>query len=247
MYRDVIDLKEFYETTLGRMAQRILRRRILKIWPDLTNMRLMGMGYATPYLRPYLAQAERVFAVMPATQGPVFWPSDGDNLVTLADEFELPLASHSVDRVLVVHGLEGTARLGSFLAELDRVLTGDGKALFIIPNRAGVWARVDRTPFGQGTPYSLAQVKRFLRDHSFVPEKTEHALFVPPTHSRLILSTAPAWERIGNRFFSTFGGVTIVEATKQLFAPTMVGEGAHVQRRRGFVIPEARPIPRSGT
>src|ERR1700761_4809577 len=108
MASDIIDLRDFYETPLGRMARRMIGRRIHEIWPDLPQMRLLGLGFATPYLRPYLANAERVCAVMPASQGVLAWPPEGPGLVTLAEETQLPLPDRSMDRVLMVHWLETT-------------------------------------------------------------------------------------------------------------------------------------------
>ncbi|MDX1710631.1 MAG: methyltransferase type 11, partial [Rhodovibrionaceae bacterium] len=76
---------------------------------------------------------------------------------------------------------------------------------------------------------------RVLRDNSFIPIESTQALFVPPSRSRTILRAAPAWERIGRRWFPRFAGVVMVEARKQLYAPT-----ASVQRRqvgRRVVVP----------
>ena len=36
----------------------------------------------------------------------------------------------------------------------------------------------------------------------------------------MVLSSAPAWEEIGGRWFATFAGVVMVEATKQIYAGT---------------------------
>jgi len=83
----------------------MIRRRIRLIWPDLTGMRLLGMGYAVPYLRPFREEAERVVAIMPSLQGVLPWPPDGANLVALAEESELPFDDSSMDRVLLIHGL----------------------------------------------------------------------------------------------------------------------------------------------
>src|ERR1700742_2327059 len=106
MFADVVELREFYGTRLGQVARRMVARRIRQLWPDLSGMRLLGLGYATPYLRPFLDEAERVSALMPASQGGLPWPADGANRVGLADEGELPLADFSIDRVLLVHGVE---------------------------------------------------------------------------------------------------------------------------------------------
>ncbi len=64
-----------------------------------------------------------------------------------------------------------------------------------------------------------------------MPEKTERALFFPPAASRLMLVTAGAWEKIGQSLFNAFGGVNIVEATKQLYAGTLVGAPATAKQR----------------
>src|SRR5258708_13934836 len=90
MYSDVVDLRDFYATSLGQVAIRMIRRRIRLIWPDVSGMRLLGMGYAVPYLRPFREEAERALAVMPSLQGVLSWPAEGPNVVALAEEAELP-------------------------------------------------------------------------------------------------------------------------------------------------------------
>jgi len=218
MYRDVVDLREFYQTSLGQVAIRQLRRRIRELWPDLSGQSVLGIGYATPYLRPFLDEAERVVALMPAAQGVVFWPPDGRGLVTLSDEANLPFADVSFDRVLIMHSLEATEHSRQMLREVWRVLAGGGRLLAVAANRTGLWARTERTPFGHGSPYSTSQLNLMLRDNLFVPERSAKALYIPPVRSRFLLSTAPAWEKFGERWFSTFAGVTMVEATKQIYA-----------------------------
>ena len=136
----------------------------------------------------------------------------------LADEGELPFADYSIDRVLLVHVLETSEEVGPMLKEVWRVLAGGGRLLIVAPSRRGIWARLDRTPFGSGRPYSPSQLSQLLRDELFTPVGFEMALFVPPTKSRMVLRSALAWERIGRRFFPAFAGVVTVEAGKQIYA-----------------------------
>ena len=218
MFADVVDLREFYMTRLGQVARRMLRRRIRATWPDLTGSRLLGLGYATPYLRPFVGEAERVMALMPAAQGVLHWPAEGPNRVVLADEGELPLPDFSIDRVLLVHGLEFSEQVRPLLKEVWRVLAGGGRVLVVVPNRRGIWARIDGTPFGQGHPYTTSQLSRLLRDENFTPERNAGALYVPPTRRRMVLRSASLFEGIGARWFSTFAGVVMVEATKEIYA-----------------------------
>ncbi len=178
MWNDVVDLREFYATALGQMARRMIRRRIRLIWPDLHDTRLLALGFGTPYLRPYLTETERVLAVMPAAQGVMHWPPEGPGLVALAEETDLPLPDRSVDRVLVVHCLESTENLRGMMREIWRVLADGGRVLMIAANRRSLWARLERTPFGQGRPYTPAQLTRLLRDTMFMPMQTQAALFI---------------------------------------------------------------------
>ncbi len=123
-----------------------------------------------------------------------------------------------MDRVLLVHALETSEQVGPMLKEVWRVLAGGGRLLIIAPNRRGIWARLDRTPFGSGRPYTMSQLSQLLRDELFTPVATGTALFMPPSRGRMMLRSARAWERVGVRWFPTFAGVVLVEATKQIYA-----------------------------
>ena len=239
MPSDVVDLRDFYRSALGQVARRMIRRAIQRIWPDLHGMRLLGLGYATPFLPALAPDTERTVAVMPASLGVLRWPPDGRNLVALADEGELPFADYSIDRVLLIHGLETADETRALLKEVWRVLAGGGRVLIVAPNRRGIWARLDHTPFGSGRPYTMSQLSRLLREEQFTPVGSHTALFVPPFTRRVMLRSAAAWERIGNRLFPTFAGVLLVEAAKQIYAKPAA---ARLPRRRLVYAPGGAPI-----
>jgi SAM-dependent methyltransferase len=241
MSSDVIDLRDFYLSGLGQVARRMIRRAIRRVWPDLRGMRLVGIGYATPFLTVISPQTERTVALMPASLGVLGWPPDASNLVALADESELPFADYSIDRVLLVHALETSEQVGPMLKEIWRVLAGGGRLLIVAPNRRGIWARLDRTPFGSGRPYTMSQLSQLLRDELFTPVGSDTALFIPPARKRMILRSAPAWERIGKRWFQTFAGVVLIEATKQIYAKPAA---LRAPRRRLVYTPATHGFPR---
>src|SRR5260370_21841308 len=141
MYSDVVDLRDFYATSSGQVAIRMIRRRIRLIWPDLAGTRLLGLGYAVPYLRPFREEAERVLATMPALQGVLPWPPEAQNVVALADEAELPFDDSSMDRVLLIHAVECSEQVRPLLKEVWRVLTRSGSLLLIGPTRRAICAR----------------------------------------------------------------------------------------------------------
>jgi SAM-dependent methyltransferase len=234
MWNDVVELREFYEGRTGQVARRLLRRAVRQLWPDVRGDTLLGLGYATPYLRAFREEAAATIALMPAGQGCLHWPPEGPNAVGLVDETELPLPDLSVDRVLLVHGLEQGDYLHDMLREIWRVMKGEGRLLVVAPNRRSLWAQLERTPFGHGHPYSPGQLTRVLRDHLFTPLRRQGALYIPPTGSRWLLRAAPAWERVGDQWFPHFAGVHLVEASKQLYGglPLRAAE----RRRRGVVV-----------
>ena len=103
---DVVDLRNFYSHRLGSVARHLIGRGIGKRWTSVAGQRLLGLGYASPYLGPFREEAERCLAFMPAAQGVVKWPTAHPTLSALVEALDLPLPDGSIDRVLLVHGLE---------------------------------------------------------------------------------------------------------------------------------------------
>lgn len=219
MFPDIVDLRNFYSQPLGLVARRLIGRAVRSRWPDTRGMAVMGIGYATPYLGVFREDVERTFAFMPAAQGVVKWPSAAPSLTALVHESLLPLPDASVDRVIAVHALEMTVHAPDMLRETWRVLASGGKLMLVVPNRRGIWARMDTTPFGHGRPYSKSQLIELLREALFTPVGWGEALWVPPFTRASFLRTSVAWERVGKSLSLPFAGVHIVEATKQVWRP----------------------------
>jgi SAM-dependent methyltransferase len=218
MSRSVYDLKSFYATPQGRLVRRLILARIREMWPQIKGMRLMGMGYAVPYLRGLMEGTERTFTLMPPSGGVHFWPEREKGLVALSAESEWPVETESVDRILLVHSLEHAQMPQALLQEAWRVLKSNGRLMLVVPNRLGFWARADWTPFGQGTPYTAAQINHYLAESLFVHERTEKALFLPPFRSFPLLRGAYTLENLGRRLFPGLAGLYLVEASKQIYA-----------------------------
>jgi SAM-dependent methyltransferase len=216
MPQDVRDLADFYNGQLGQLARRVILRRVRALWPDLTGRRLLGYGYAVPYLRAF-RETERTIAANPAPMGVISWPQNR-NAAILCEEAALPFPDVFFDRILVVHGLEGAEQLRPLLRQLWRVLAPEGKILIVAPNRASLWAQVEISPFGHGRPFSRRELDWVLRDVLFEPGHWERALYAPPIKSRALLGSGAGWERIGARFLPRTGGVHLVEAAKSLYA-----------------------------
>src|SRR5690606_4987445 len=188
------------------------------------------------YLGLFREEAERALAFMPAAQGVVKWPSQRPTLTALVDEFELPLPDASVDRMLLVHAVEMSHDTVALLREVWRVLAPGGRRLAVIPNRRGLWARLDITPFGNGRPYSRSQITTLLRESWFTPTGWAEALYVPPVPRPWFLRSASVWESAAAAISAPFAGVYIVEAMKQVYRPLP----ARREKRR--LVPTLEPV-----
>lgn len=236
MTMDVIDLRNFYSQRLGVVARRLINRGVREQWPHTRGLRVLGIGYPTPYLGLFREDSERCIAFMPAAQGVLKWPTARPSLAALVDEFSLPLPDAAIDRILLVHALEMSDDPAGLLREVWRILAPSGRMLAVVPNRRGVWTRTDKTPFGHGRPYSRSQITELLRQTWFTPSAWSEALFVPPIDGGWFLRSAAAWERIGAAVSSPFAGVHIVEATKQVY------RAIPARRPRTRLIPALDPV-----
>jgi len=237
MHPDIVDLQEFYASPLGGMVRRILSHRIRMRWRSIEGETVIGLGYASPYLSAFRGEARRIAAFMPGPQGAALWPGTGPSQTVLVEDDRLPLADNSVGRMLAVHSLEAADNDRLLLREIWRVLAPEGRLLMVVPNRRGVWAWRETTPFGHGRPYSPRQLDRLLTEALFTPIDWGMALYMLPIDRRLLVRSATAWERVGARTWPAFAGVNIVEARKEMIAPLGTGVTA---RRMGQLITVSR-------
>ena len=247
MHLDVVDLRNFYyRTRLGRAAQKAVRDQVTTLWPEARAQTVVGFGFAVPLLRPYLADARRVVALMPGQQGVMAWPPSMPNVSVLCEETLWAMETDRADRLVVMHGLETSEDPLALLDECYRVLAPEGRGLFIVPNRAGMWARAEGTPFAFGRPYTLGQIEAQLRVVGLTPVRHMGALYQPPWDTPFWRRVGPWAERIGPKVSNRFaGGVLMVEVTKQIPAPPRGGVSEALRRPLrvldGIAKPEAQP------
>lgn len=217
MTPDVEGLIRFYKSPLGRLTRHLIREQVSALAGDVTGLRILGLGFATPYLRGALKGAERVLAFMPARQGASAWPREGPSRTVLCDPLEMPLTDAAVDLVIVVHGFEHAQDEEELMRELWRVCAPNGRLIVVVPKRRGLWAGVDNTPFGFGHPFSRGQMDQLLRSHSFTPEAWRDCVYYPPVKSGPMLRSARLFERSGRLFGGALSSIMCVRAKKEQF------------------------------
>jgi SAM-dependent methyltransferase len=237
MRPDILELREFYARPAGRAAALRLGEALFALWPDATAARLAGLGYCEPWLDRLSAGAERAVALMPAGQGSVHWPQGRPNAAALVDEEQLPLGDAMLDRILAAHLLEHAESPGDVLREIWRVLAPGGKVLLVVPNRRGLWARSEHTPFGVGRPFSASQIAALLAEALLTPTAWSRALAFPPARNPALLTLGQRLEGIGRRLWPAFSGAILVEAQKKM----LQGKPAAARQSRRVFVPVFLP------
>ena len=220
----------FYATPRGETASAVLKDRLSAFWPDLRGMSVLGLGFAEPYLPLWQETAYRCVAAVPSSLAPATGTHG-----CVVEEDRLPFPDLSFDRIVLVHAVDAAGDARRLLREVWRVLKDDGRILVVAPNRNGMWAHLESTPFGYGHPYSPRQLAALLAAGMFRAERRDVALFVPPTNWRFLLRMWPLWEQIGHALAPDLCGVTLTEAVKDAYAALPLGAVA----RRQVIVPEA--------
>lgn len=238
MYPTSYELKAFYNSNHGRVIRHVLQNRVKDVWPSLKGKRILAYGYATPYLRPYLDESERCFALMPSSRGAVPWPPERNNLVGITNSDQLPIETESIDNIIIFHALEYGSLDDNTLAEMWRTLKSTGRIIVAAPNRMSVWARSSWTPFGLGTPYSLNQLYQHMENNMFVHERTVRSLYLPPIRFIWGKKTAMLFEKYGPILLPPLGGVNIVEMSKQIYSGVLKGKSQHTNLKKRLLLPQ---------
>ena len=238
MFDDVIALQDFYKTSLGLYLAGQLQPLVSSFWQSGPNSCNMMLGYGIDWLstgETSVCVPTNLVSMMPSRSGVIAWPFSSAKRSTLVDTHALPLPDVQVDRLLLAHMLEFDPEPGRLLEECWRVLDGTGKVLVVVPNRRGLWARLEYTPLGHGRPYSSRQLCQILKSHGFLPRVIRCVGFLPPFNNQMLMRFASSFERFGKLWWPALGGVLLVEADKILYATS--GNSSNLRRRPVEVVP----------
>ena len=245
MRRDVLELRQFYASDLGRAARLMVGRKVVEAWGDAHGLDVLALGYATPFVASLAPAARRVVAGMPAQQGVEIWPAGARNLASLVGEDALPYANALFDRILLVHAIEESPDPIALLREVWRVLAPSGRVIVAVAARNGLWANSEKTPFGHGRPYTRSQLAELLREAELEPAGWTRALYVPP--AGWLAGWAEGFEQAGSRLWPGFAGLVLMEAVKQTFAVKPKGVRVRARVAKPILVPApgAQPVSRT--
>jgi len=205
-------------------------RRLHALWPHLEGRDVLGYGYGLPFLQAYEKNAHRMVYAMPEGMGAMEHATPRGNCTIMTKGQQLPFMPGAFDRVLVMHGLEEAANMPALLSELWRVMAPEGRIVIVAANRAGLWARSDKTPFGAGRPFSGTQLSRALTAAGFETLARAGALYCPPYNRLCGTRSAAVFERFGETVWPGFSGLVLVEAIKRHYVGTDSREKKRILR-----------------
>ncbi|QDH24083.1 methyltransferase domain-containing protein [Neokomagataea tanensis] len=174
------DTTAFYNTPIGQRVQTLIQRHLNSLHLPPCS-RAIGIGDASPYAS---SLPEHTILARPAHS----FHNKTSQRECVVDTTRLPFDDCSVPLIFAIHALEFAPSPPELLRALWKALTDDGYLILIVPNRSGLWAHSDRTPFGHGTPFSTGQIQKLLTQSLFKTDVKRSALITPPAFS----NTAPA-------------------------------------------------------
>jgi SAM-dependent methyltransferase len=166
-----------------------------------------------------------------------------------ADPRYLPLASDSIDGVILPHTLDFSPDPHQLVREVERVLIPEGKALLSGFNPWSQWGvgrlifqRSGRMPWCSHF-FSCKRVQDWFALLGFELEEVVYLNYRPPFHNQMVMQKLAFMERLGSKVWPLLGGVYVMQVVKRTVTLTPIRTRWRVKKR---VLPAAaEPTARS--
>jgi SAM-dependent methyltransferase len=156
-----------------------------------------------------------------------------------ADPLQLPLASQSVDLVVLPHVLEFHPNPHEVLREAERVLMPEGHLVLSGFNTLSLWRLRQAMPFmdKQGAPWEsrfigLLRLRDWLRVLGFEINGGQFGCYVPPFQQQIWLDRFAFMDKAGARWWPLFGGIYVIRAVKRVSGMRLVTPAWRQERAR---------------
>lgn len=210
-------LQAWYRSALGAEVARIESAGVQRLLANVFGYYLVQVGASEGFGEALAASRIRHRIRLSGARS----NDSAQGPTVVGDPTALPLASDSIDAVLLPHVLEYSDRPGAILAEVERVLIPEGRLILLGFDPLSLWALgrlwwpARRRPPWNGRWRPAVQVERRLTEQGFEIEARERALFCPPFVSPTG-SRCPSVESLGRRFWPLFGGLYVIRAVKRV-------------------------------
>ena len=203
-------LQEWFATPLGQYLLEKERAYLDDVTPDIFGFHALQLGMPEVDLlrESRIAHRMRIAAA--------------DRPDVYAKGHELPLATHSIDMVLLPHVLEFAAEPPAILREVDRVMMPEGRLVIVGFNPWSLWGLRSALGFSRnevpwdGRFVSLLRVKDWLALLGFDVNAGRLVAYAPPFDNARLRRRFNFMEPAGDRWWAVGGAVYMLQAIKRV-------------------------------
>jgi SAM-dependent methyltransferase len=214
-----IPASDWFDTAPGRTLLEFEARVLAEALSDVVGFEMLQVGrWGEGVELAAHARAQHHWLVAPDAEGPAAIRSNYD---------ALPIASGSIEGVLLPHTLEHAPNPHEILREVERVLMGDGQVVICGINPFGPWGLRNRLSRGNYLPHAV----RFLGEWrmcdwlhllGFEVVLAQGFMFVPPWGGPRRAEPDRWLERRGPELMAPLAGAYLVKARKRVRALTPI-------------------------
>ena len=203
-------LPEWFATPLGQYLLEKEQAYLDDVTPDIFGFHAMQLGMPEVDLLRESRIAHRVRIA--ASEHPDVY----------AKCHELPLATHSIDMVVLPHVLEFASEPHAILREVDRVMMPEGRLVIVGFNPWSLWGLRSSVGFSRnqypwnGRFVSLLRVKDWLALLGFDVNAGRLVAYAPPFDNVKLRRGFDFMEPAGDRWWAVGGAVYMLQAIKRV-------------------------------
>jgi SAM-dependent methyltransferase len=235
-----VSASDWFDSPPGRTLLELEARVLAEALSDVVGFEMLQVGRwgAGARLAAH-ARAQRHWLVAPDARGPGAIRASCD---------ALPIASGSIEGVLLPHTLEHAPNPHEILREVERVLMGEGQVVICGFNPLGPWGLRNRVSGGRFLPHAgrllgEGRIRDWLGLLGFEVVLARRFLFAPPWRGRRGAEAGGWLERRGPDLFGPLAGAYLVKARKRVRALTPIRPVW--QRARVVAVGAAEPTTRN--
>lgn len=206
----ITGLAHWLDTPQGQYILQWEQRKADQIVADIFGYNALQLGMPQ---HDFLAASRIPLRQRLAHEGPVD---------THCDLSELPIASASVDLVVLPHVLEFYPDPHQILREIERILIPEGQLVVLGFNPISLWGLYRHLPQRErsfpwdGHYLSVARLKDWLRLLGMELDRGAFGCYAPAFHDQTWLQRARFMELAGDRWWGFAGAVYLVRAIKRV-------------------------------
>ncbi len=217
------ELRHWFNSSPGRDLLALEQQCLEQLLSRLFGYYLLHVGCLGYQTEPLFASRIRSqFVLSPDSIG-----SDQKHWIT-GSPMQLPIASESMDVVVLAHALDFSQDPHQVLREMERVLIPEGRVIILGFNPWSLWGLrrlfcLDKTQVPWcGYFLSRQRINDWLSLLGFEVQMHRALMFCPPIRQQGVMERLAVMEKVGEKFWPPLSGVYAVQAVKRVSRLTPV-------------------------